>query len=100
MFDSPSVHPLIEVMFVRRHPIFFRLRAFALLPALLAAAPAFAQPRSADAGPGVVDRPKIGIDNFGRVNEGYYRGAQPRGRDFADLASLGVRTVIDLTSDD
>ena len=42
----------------------------------------------------------IRIDNFGRVSDGYYRGAQPIGRDYADLASLGIKTVIDLTSDD
>jgi uncharacterized protein (TIGR01244 family) len=42
----------------------------------------------------------IRIDNFGRVDERYYRGAQPEGRDYADLAALGVKTVINLTSDD
>ena len=42
---------------------------------------------------------KITIDNFGRVNDGYYRGAQPQGHDYADLAALGVKTVIDLTAD-
>ena len=41
----------------------------------------------------------IGIDNFGRINANYFRGAQPVGRDYADLAALGVKTVIDLTSD-
>jgi len=41
----------------------------------------------------------IGIDNFGRVNANYFRGAQPVGGDYADLAALGVKTVIDLTSD-
>jgi uncharacterized protein (TIGR01244 family) len=41
----------------------------------------------------------IRIDNFGRINEGYYRGAQPDGRDYADLAALGVKTVIDLQAD-
>jgi protein tyrosine/serine phosphatase len=41
----------------------------------------------------------IGIDNFGRINANYYRGAQPVGRDYTDLAALGVKTVIDLTSD-
>jgi tyrosine-protein phosphatase SIW14 len=41
--------------------------------------------------------PNIRIDNFGKVNDDYYRGAQPEGRDYADLAALGVRTVIDLT---
>ena len=41
----------------------------------------------------------IGIDNFGRINETYYRGAQPDGRDYTDLAALGVKTVIDLQED-
>ena len=41
----------------------------------------------------------IGIDNFGRINANYFRGAQPVGRDYADLAALGVKTVIDLTAD-
>src|SRR5690349_11473725 len=41
----------------------------------------------------------IRIDNFGRINDKYYRGAQPNGRDYSDLAALGVRTVIDLTND-
>ena len=42
----------------------------------------------------------IRIDNFGRVDSTYYRGSQPEGRDYADLAALGVKTVINLTSDD
>lgn len=41
----------------------------------------------------------IRIDNFGRVDAGYYRGAQPVGRDYRDLAALGVKTVIDLQMD-
>ena len=43
--------------------------------------------------------PAIGIANFGRINETYYRGAQPDGRDYTDLAALGVKTVIDLQQD-
>src|SRR5215216_3095993 len=38
----------------------------------------------------------IQIKNFGRMNDTYYRGAQPEGRDYADLAALGVKTVIDV----
>jgi protein tyrosine/serine phosphatase len=41
----------------------------------------------------------IRIDNFGRVNANYYRGAQPEGRDYADLAAIGIQAVIDLTQD-
>lgn len=43
---------------------------------------------------------QVRIDNFAQVNPNYFRGAQPEGRDYADLASLGVKTVIDLTSSD
>ena len=42
----------------------------------------------------------IGIDNFGRVNDNYFRGAQPEGTDYASLAALGVKTVINLTKYD
>lgn len=41
----------------------------------------------------------IRIDNFGKINDHYYRGAQPDDRDFKDLAALGIRTVIDLQKD-
>jgi tyrosine-protein phosphatase SIW14 len=41
----------------------------------------------------------IRIDNFGIVNDHYYRGAQPTSADYPDLAALGVKTVIDLTRD-
>ena len=41
----------------------------------------------------------IGIDNFGEVNPNYFRGSQPKGRDFAKLAGLGVKLVIDLASE-
>jgi protein-tyrosine phosphatase len=49
---------------------------------------------------GAIQAAPIGIDNFGRISATYYRGAQPQGRDYADLAKLGVKTVINLTSDD
>src|ERR1051325_4702622 len=42
---------------------------------------------------------KIQIKNFGCVNDNYFRGAQPQAKDYADLAALGVKTVIDLQVD-
>jgi tyrosine-protein phosphatase SIW14 len=42
---------------------------------------------------------RIQIDNFGQVSETYYRGAQPKGHDFADLAAVGIKTVIDLAAE-
>lgn len=41
----------------------------------------------------------IRIENFGRIDGAYYRGSQPEGRDYGDLAALGVKTVIDLQAD-
>jgi tyrosine-protein phosphatase SIW14 len=41
----------------------------------------------------------VRIDNFGKVDDDYYRGSQPERSDYADLAQLGVKTVIDLQSD-
>ena len=41
----------------------------------------------------------IGIGNFGQVDDHYYRGEQPVGRDYANLAALGIKTVIDLQGD-
>jgi len=41
----------------------------------------------------------IRIKNFGKVDQTLYRGAQPKRRDIADLAALGVKTVIDLQQD-
>ena len=59
----------------------------------------FAAERSSTATATASKTPAIGIDNFGRINETYYRGAQPDGRDYSDLAALGVKTVIDLQED-
>jgi protein-tyrosine phosphatase len=42
---------------------------------------------------------RIRIGNFGKVNDNYFRGAQPRGSDYRDLAAIGVKTVIDLQQD-
>jgi tyrosine-protein phosphatase SIW14 len=37
-----------------------------------------------------------GVHNFHQVNDHIYRGAQPTNPGFAELAKLGVKTVIDL----
>jgi protein tyrosine/serine phosphatase len=41
----------------------------------------------------------VDIENFGKVNDHLYRGAQPKGRNFEQLAALGVKTVVDLRED-
>src|SRR5215831_1992573 len=39
---------------------------------------------------------QLAIDNFGKVNDNYYRGGQPKREDYARLAAFGIRTVVDL----
>ena len=79
-----------------------RVQTAVLLVVSMLAVPATAAP-AASAGPKPAAEStlsKIHIDNFGRVNSNYYRGAQPANGDYADLAVLGIKTLINLTSDD
>jgi protein tyrosine/serine phosphatase len=77
-----------------------RANTVALLIALALASPVAARNRSTGSNVDGVSTATARINNFGRVNQSYYRGAQPQDRDYADLAALGIRTVINLTSDD
>jgi protein tyrosine/serine phosphatase len=43
--------------------------------------------------------PNVNIKNFGRMDERYFRGAQPQPGDYQSLKDLGVNTVIDLRND-
>ena len=40
--------------------------------------------------------PLAGVENFYKIDDQVYRGAQPSAAGFASLAKLGVKTVIDL----
>jgi uncharacterized protein (TIGR01244 family) len=39
------------------------------------------------------------IENFGKVNDSYYRGSQPEEAEIAQLKQLGIKTVLDLRKD-
>jgi protein tyrosine/serine phosphatase len=41
----------------------------------------------------------VDIENFGKVNDHFYRGSQPKGRNYEQLAALGVKTIVDLRED-
>ena len=41
--------------------------------------------------------PNIKIKNFGQMDDRFYRGARPTDEDLKALATLGIKTVIDLT---
>ncbi|HKQ06049.1 MAG TPA: dual specificity protein phosphatase family protein [Blastocatellia bacterium] len=66
------------------------------LKSLFVGAALFALVAMSIAQTGVVNSPAVRIKNFGSVNNQYYRGAQPEGQDYAALAGLGVKTVIDV----
>lgn len=38
----------------------------------------------------------INIKNFGKMDDRFYRGAQPKESDYKDLKALGINTVVDL----
>jgi protein tyrosine/serine phosphatase len=52
--------------------------------------------RAQEAGP---DLKSIKIKNFGQMDDRFFRGAQPKGKDYKDLKSLGIKTIIDLRED-
>lgn len=84
--------------------MYFRLPVTRRSIAAVAAAISLALPVAAYAG-GPSNVPAVSgatvrIDNFGRIDAHYYRGSQPEGRDYTDLAAIGVKTIINLTSDD
>lgn len=71
----------------------FRTYALSAILAVTLAIPSFAQAGHSDL------LSTIRIGNFGSVSDTYYRGAQPEAGDYADLAAIGVKTVIDLQED-
>jgi len=82
-------------------PLRLRHAAVAAFLSLLVAAPAaVAAPAGDHPTSAVASLKDVRIDNFGRVDDHLYRGAQPQGRDFADLKALGIKTIVNLTSDD
>ncbi len=82
---------------------FLSTRAAAALLAVSLAGPVAAQTPGYTGAPAnaatTVDISRLKIKNAGRINANYYRGSQPKGRDYANLASLGIKTVIDLQAD-
>jgi tyrosine-protein phosphatase SIW14 len=85
---------------VRLNTTLVRAYTFALLLAWLAPVAAGQPVDTGNPSDVTTDVSRIDIDNFGRVNDRYYRGAQPEGGDYADLAAIGVKTLINLTGND
>jgi protein tyrosine phosphatase (PTP) superfamily phosphohydrolase (DUF442 family) len=41
----------------------------------------------------------VTIKNFGRMDDRFFRGAQPKEKQYKELAALGIKTIIDLRDD-
>ena len=70
------------------------------LVTLLAIAVAWPSPSAGTTVPAQVAGPAATtLKNFGKVNDKYYRGAQPRENEIEQLKRLGIKTIIDLRKD-
>ena len=78
----------------------FTRRAAKLSLLAVAAALVLDRPAAAQAPMTHVTPETVKIYNFAKVNDDYYRGGQPLGEDYAQLAALGVKTVINLTNEE
>src|SRR5919205_110293 len=69
------------------------LGAFAslLIFAVMAAAQSSTAPQA--------DFSNVKIKNFGQMDERFYRGAQPKEKDYESLKALGIHTVVDLQAE-
>ena len=70
-----------------------------LVGTLALVAPVFAESSPATVASTATALSRVHVGNFGKVNDTYYRGSQPKGNDYKDLAAIGVKTVIDLQED-
>jgi protein tyrosine/serine phosphatase len=87
------------VLDIRKLPV--RARVSVLLLVVLAVAPTPGEAvRGGAPPPGAPDLTTIHIENFGRVNANYFRGSEPDDEEYESLASIGIRTVVDLRSGD
>lgn len=75
------------------------LRTARLSLLVFTAAVGLVAPASAQSPLTIVTPETVKIYNFAKVDDDYYRGGQPLGEDYAHLAALGVKTVIDLTNE-
>ncbi len=74
-----------------------RFRDLALMAILLVLVSTLSLPGATTAQ--VSGTAEISIKNFGKVNETYYRGSQPKRQEMQQLKRLGIKTVIDLRED-
>ena len=80
-------------MTLNRNGLRHVLGAFAslIIFAVMAAAQSSTAPQA--------DFSNVKIKNFGQMDERFYRGAQPKEKDYESLKALGIHTVVDLQAE-
>ena len=74
---------------IRRNYAFVLFAIVSLIS--LSSVAAFAQESQATAA--------VSIKNFGQMDDRFFRGGQPKEKEYQELAALGIKTVIDLRDD-
>ncbi len=73
--------------------------AFLTLCLLLASATSSAASDRKSKAEAAKDSAECKVENFGKINDRFYRGAQPEEDQYEQLAALGVKTILDLRDD-
>jgi protein tyrosine phosphatase (PTP) superfamily phosphohydrolase (DUF442 family) len=77
--------------------VFFAVLSFVLASSISTVAQEAAQQTENSAA--VANVADVKIKNFGQMDDRFFRGAQPKEKQFKELAALGIKTIIDLRDD-
>jgi protein tyrosine/serine phosphatase len=77
--------------------VFFAVLSFVLASSISTAAQEATQKTETTAATPNVS--EVTIKNFGQMDERFFRGAQPKEKQYKELAALGIKTIIDLRDD-
>ena len=83
------------LLLMRTRPLMLVMRAAIVACCLILTAFAYANPKQEPA----QGNAPVAVENFGQVNDHIYRGGQPTGDNYRQLAAIGIKTVVDLRGD-
>lgn len=92
----PSFNPSLRILYERIPK--FKVAAIGAPLAILALAVYSLAPNDSSTPPSK-SFANVTIKNFGQMDDNFYRGAQPREKDYQELSQLGVKAIIDLRDD-
>jgi tyrosine-protein phosphatase SIW14 len=90
----PVTSPITKALSVKKTAFIL-----SILVALALDMISYAQPNGKAVANSKASHALVEINNFGQVTEFYYRGEQPKGGEYNQLAAIGVKTIIDLRDD-